>query len=93
MRRVGPVIFDNASKGIDNSFSVTGGKVTDVAFTANSSNLSAATGSVSGIVSGAIFGDSAQSVAGMVDVTKTIGGDVVERETLFAGELQNDLVR
>lgn len=83
--------FDNSSKGIDNSFSVTGGKVTDVAFTANSSNLSAATGSVSGIVSGAIFGDSAQAVAGMVDVTKTIGGNIVERETIFAGELQNNL--
>lgn len=52
-------------------FAVTGGAVNGINFSAGSNQLSALDASdVSGTVNGAVFGDAAQSVAGMIDVTK-----------------------
>ncbi|WP_415892143.1 hypothetical protein ACMXYN_12755 [Neptuniibacter sp. PT8_73] len=74
--------FGESDKGGD-SFKVKGGALTGVAFTAKSRQLSSATGTVSGQVSGALFGDKAQSVAGLIDIKK----NGVDRKTIFQSEL------
>jgi hypothetical protein len=68
------------------AFAVTDGAVDGINFMANSSNLSAVDGVVTGSVNGAIFGGNAQSVVGMVDIVKTTENYTnLQHETLFAG--------
>lgn len=69
------------------AFAVTNGTVNGINFMANSSNLSAVDGEVTGTVQGAIFGDNAQSVIGMVDIVKTTENYTnLQHETLFSGK-------
>jgi hypothetical protein len=68
------------------AFAVTNGAVNGINFMANSSNLSAVDGEVTGTVQGAIFGSNAQSVIGMVDIVKTTENYTsLQHETLFSG--------
>jgi hypothetical protein len=74
------------AKGTANGFNVTNGSVSGINFSANSEQLNALGASVSGSVNGAIFGQTADKVAGMIDITKTYGGPAagsVDRQTLF----------
>jgi hypothetical protein len=67
-------------------FSVAGGKIDGINFSAASSNLSATDGTVKGSVNGAIFGSKAQGVAGMIDVSKTTDKYTDKQyETIFSG--------
>jgi hypothetical protein len=67
-------------------FSVAGGKIDGINFSASSKNLSATDGAVKGNVNGAIFGSHAQGVAGMIDVVKTTDEYTdKEYETIFSG--------
>lgn len=67
-------------------FKVTKGSIDGINFSASSSELSAKDGAVKGSVNGALFGSSAQSVAGMVDIVKTTKNySNKEHETLFQG--------
>eukprot|EP00656_Telonema_subtile_P057352 TRINITY_DN9408_c0_g1_i3.p1 TRINITY_DN9408_c0_g1~~TRINITY_DN9408_c0_g1_i3.p1 ORF type:complete len:390 (-),score=-67.21 TRINITY_DN9408_c0_g1_i3:167-1336(-) len=68
------------------AFAVTNGTVDGINFMANSGNLSAVDGVVTGSVNGAIFGGNAQSVVGMVDIVKSTNEYTdLQHETLFAG--------
>ena len=67
-------------------FTVTKGSIDGINFSAASSELGAKDGSVKGSVNGALFGGSAQSVAGMVDIVKTTDNySNKEHETIFQG--------
>lgn len=77
--------FYNA-KGSDNGFNVTNGSVSGINFSANSGQLNAEGASVSGSVNGAIFGQTADKVAGMIDIIKTFDGPEggsVDRQAIF----------
>jgi hypothetical protein len=68
------------------AFAVTNGTVDGINFMANSGNLSAVDGAVTGTVNGAVFGGNAQSVVGMVDIVKSTNEYTdLQHETLFAG--------
>ena len=67
------------------SFVVTNGSIDGINFVANSDNLSAIDGVVTGTVEGALFGSDAQMMAGMVDIEKDVGGDAIDRRTVFVG--------
>ena len=68
------------------AFAVTNGTVDGINFMANSGNLSAVDGVVTGTVNGAVFGGNAQSVVGMVDIVKSTNEYTdLQHETLFAG--------
>ena len=75
--------FSSGMTPADSSFGVQNGAVSGVVFTADSSSLSSGNGSVTGLVSGALFG-SGSDIAGMIDIEKDTGEQVVVRETLFA---------
>lgn len=74
--------FGASYRGND-AFSVQGGKLDGIAFTATSSQLSSG---VTGQVSGALFGSGADAMAGLVDIEK----NGIDRKTLFDGELVDD---
>lgn len=63
----------DASFGGRSGFEVTDGQVSGINFSAGSDQLSARDAvSVTGSVNGAIFGNQAQSVGGMIDIVKTV---------------------
>ncbi|WP_415892145.1 hypothetical protein ACMXYN_12765 [Neptuniibacter sp. PT8_73] len=76
--------FGDSYRKQSDAFSVNGGKLSGVNFTAKSANLSSDAGRVTGQVAGAIFGKKATDVAGLVDIE--ISGDEgnVKRKTIFS---------
>ncbi|WP_415892144.1 hypothetical protein ACMXYN_12760 [Neptuniibacter sp. PT8_73] len=73
-----------ASNAGKDAFKVRGGKLSGIAFTATSKNLSADKGSVTGVVSGALFGSEAETAAGLIDIKKELNSGTLTRKELFA---------
>ncbi|WP_415896659.1 hypothetical protein ACMXYX_12270 [Neptuniibacter sp. QD72_48] len=73
-----------ASNAGNDAFKVRGGKLSGIAFTATSKNLSADKGSVTGVVSGALFGSEAETAAGLIDIKKKLNSGTLTRKELFA---------
>jgi hypothetical protein len=72
-------------------FTVTDGSINGINLTAGSAQLSALDAdSVTGSVNGALFGDAAQSVAGMIDIVKTSEGISEAHQAVFRGNLANN---
>ena len=70
---------------------VTDGSINGINLTAGSAQLSALDAdSVTGSVNGALFGDAAQSVAGMIDIVKTSEGISEAHQAVFRGNLANN---
>lgn len=77
--------FSNRYQQSD-GFAVNGGQVSGINFTAGASNLSSGAGSVSGSVNGAIFGEKASDVAGMIDI-EISGDETITRKAIFASSV------
>ncbi|WP_415888803.1 hypothetical protein ACMXYV_12500 [Neptuniibacter sp. SY11_33] len=68
------------------AFAVNGGQVSGINFSAGASSLSSGSGRVSGLVNGAIFGEEAGDVAGMIDI-EISGEESIIRKAVFASSV------